>query len=239
MKKLVAILLLSFTLPLCAMEETMEAAAEYHSDGSGSGSDGDGDVITGISGMTPSPARPQGLRMSGSSHLDPQELFRDDEVEPTDPVLAAVSKVLDAAAAVVKGVAPVTVAVDPSPSPAASPAPATVDPTSEEGGVIEALDGQVSPQGEGLGGGGSASPRVPVENSSVSHRWYSPKSPVLRIVAPTSLAAIIVGGYLTRRHVEKQRALGKPTVFDRMGQWVQRRYRRLAHNKKTTSETNA
>ncbi len=108
----------------------------------------------------------------------------------------------------------------------------------------------VSPSGESLGGGGGASSRVPVENSSVSHRWCNPKSPVFRIVAPPGLAAIIVGAYLARRHVKKQRALGKPTVFNRMGQWVQQRYRGLVRSpkkpagedgrrEKTTSETSA
>ncbi len=206
MKKLVAILLLSFTLPLCAMEATME----YHSDGSGSGGEGEESFRPVIGFGTPlSPVStapnesPEVLRMVHDlKDRQLRPLFEDEEVEPTDPVLA------------VEGAAP------------------------------------VSPPGESLGGGGGASSRVPAGNASPISKWYSPKSPVLRIVAPTSLVAIIMGGYLTRRHVKKQRALGKPTVFDRMGQWVQQRYRGLVRSpkkpagedgrrEKTTSETSA
>lgn len=46
--------------------------------------------------------------------------------------------------------------------------------------------------------------------------WTMPKHPWLTVLAPTSLASIIMGGYLTRRHIQRQRALGKPTIFDRM-----------------------
>ncbi len=57
MKKLVAILLLSFTLPLCAMEETAVAAEEYRSEGgSGSGGQEDWTSVTGV-GTPLSPVR--------------------------------------------------------------------------------------------------------------------------------------------------------------------------------------
>ena len=170
MKKLVAILLLSFTLPLCAME-----AAE---DGSGSDRGEEVAAVTGIWGMTPSPAR---------------------------------------------------------------------RPASEERDGRE--EASVAAPGESLGGGGGAASRVPVENSSPSSKWWKPKSPVFRIAVPATLGAIMIGG-LARIHVKKQRALGKPTVFDRMGQWVQQRYRGLVRSpkkpagedgrrEKTTSETSA
>ncbi len=235
MKKLVAILLLSFTLPLCAME-----AAE---DGSGSDRGKEVVPVIGIMGMTPSPARPSALRMSkgskGNQLLRP--LFQDDEVEPTDPVLATVSKVLDVAAAAVGALV--------SGGEGAVSAPATMDLAREDENRIGDRDAPVSPPNESRGGGGGASSRVPVENASPISKWYSPKSPVFRIVAPATFGAIIIGG-LTRRHVKKQRALGKPTVFDRMGQWVQRRYRGLVRSpkkpagedgrrEKTTSETSA
>ncbi len=52
--------------------------------------------------------------------------------------------------------------------------------------------------------------------------------------------ALAVGGTLAaRRHIEIRHAKGEKTVFDRMGQWIQQRYRGLVHNKKTTSETSA
>jgi len=52
--------------------------------------------------------------------------------------------------------------------------------------------------------------------------------------------AMVAGGVLAaRRHIKVRHAKGEKTVFDRMGQWIQRRYRRLVRNKKTTSETNA
>ena len=78
----------------------------------------------------------------------------------------------------------------------------------------------------------SPAPAEEAGNASPISKWYSPTSPVFRIMAPTSLAAIIMGGYLTRRHVQRQRALGKQTVFDRMWskskQWA-KKAERLVH----------
>ncbi len=51
---------------------------------------------------------------------------------------------------------------------------------------------------------------------------------------------LLVGGALaTHRHIKVRHAKGEKTVFDRMGQWVQQRYRRLVRSKKTTSEISA
>lgn len=226
MKKLIVVLLLSSMMPLCAM--------------------GDG-VITGVMGDTPSPVRrPQGLEMSknsrGGSRSDDEgssgrasfpfegdsRSHSDDEkslMNAAKTVFLRVTKALDTEA---------LDSVTPDGEEEKKDGERAVSPASEdEADIIEGLDSPVSSRGGGGGGGVS---RVSAENAPVITKWYNPKSPVLRIAAPTSFAAIIIGGYLTRRHVKVQRALGKPTIFDRMWskskQWKKRAENLIRREKK-------
>ncbi len=59
------------------------------------------------------------------------------------------------------------------------------------------------------------------------------------LTAMGGTAMVAGGAYAARRHIKVRHAKGEKTVFDRMGQWVQQRYRRLVRSKKTTSETTA
>ncbi len=73
-------------------------------------------------------------------------------------------------------------------------------------------------RGASLSLGGKAG----IAPADVSRGWLKKavQPPVLGKVAGVTFGAFIIGG-LTHRHVEKQRALGKPTIFDRMRQWRQ------------------
>ncbi len=59
------------------------------------------------------------------------------------------------------------------------------------------------------------------------------------LTAMGGTAMMAGGAYAAHRHVKVRHAKGEKTVFDRMGQWVQQRYRRLVRSKKTTSEAAA
>lgn len=70
-------------------------------------------------------------------------------------------------------------------------------------------------------------------NAPTSSGWLkrAVQPHVLGKVAGVTFGVFVIGG-LTHRHIEKQRALDKPTVFDRMRQWIQRRYRGLVRGEK-------
>jgi len=235
MKKLVAILLLSFTLPLCAME-----AAEG---GSGSEGEGDWDPITGIMTM-PFPSdgemeyektRPQ---FEAAEERDPEMAAAAERREEEDD-LSSVEE---------EGIISGPPAPAPSPEEPSGEDADGMDAEADrarveknnlavrlaalkergidvanlwnrlgrEGTDLADLEKEIASleagpeRGASLSLGGKAGTVSP----SSDRKWWKPTALFLKVAGPTSLA-IITGGYLTRRHVRTRRAQGKPTVFDR------------------------
>ncbi len=91
-----------------------------------------------------------------------------------------------------------------------------------EGTDLEVLERQIATLEERIRRAiSSPSPRgkAGTASSNVGRGWWrNPPASFLKITVPASITAFVVGGlgYITHRHVKKQRALGKPTVFDRM-----------------------
>ncbi len=112
--------------------------------------------------------------------------------------------------------------------------------------AMPSLSSPVSPPASAVLGGGSPSSSStsgrlssrPLINTNKARRFLGISK--LQYLAAMSGTALVVGGALaTHRHIKVRHAKGEKTVFDRMGRWVQQRYRGLARREKTTSETSA